>query len=142
MFPAYLSALHRSFGMDALVVTGTTIAFVYSSIQLSAACISGTPTMHVFFETSGMLLLFVTMGKYFEAYAKGTTISAMTSLLKLQPRQAVLVKKGWERYVQAETTDAKDVIVPDDCDDEELENIDIDLVQKGNSSVISILYVF
>jgi hypothetical protein len=60
----------------------------------------------------------------------------------LQPRQAVLVKKGWERYVQAETTDAKDVIVPVDCDDEELENIDIDLVQKGKSSVISILHVF
>jgi cation transport ATPase len=58
---AYLSALHGSFGMDALVVTGTTIAFTYSSIQLAASCISGVPTMHVFFETSGMLLLFVTM---------------------------------------------------------------------------------
>ena len=61
-YVAYLSALHRSFGMDALVVTGTSIAFVYSSIQLGCSCASGVPTMHVFFETSGMLLLFVTMG--------------------------------------------------------------------------------
>jgi len=134
---AYLSALHRSFGMDALVVTGTTIAFVYSSIQLAVSCASGVPTMHVFFETSGMLLLFVTMGKYFEAYAKGTTISAMTSLLKLQPRQAVLVTKGSERYKHAfdkVPEDGKTTASSSDTTDEEeeLESIDIDLIQKGD----------
>ena len=147
--------MHGSFGMDALVVTGTTISFVYSSIQLTASCLTGVPTMHVFFETSGMLLLFVTMGKYFEAYAKGSTISAMTSLLKLQPRQAVLVTRGAERYLETKdgnntsandnsseknggTEKAEDT--DDDGDAEETDIIDIDLIQKGSFLSFSITF--
>jgi P-type Cu+ transporter len=87
---AFLGAMHGSFGMDCLVVTGTTITFVYSFIQLCLSCQSGEPSMHIFFETSGMLLMFVTLGKYLEAYAKGSTASAMTSLLKLQPQKVLI----------------------------------------------------
>ncbi len=68
---AILGAMHGNFGMDCLVVTGTFITFLYSCIQLAMACQSGIPTTHVFFETTGMLLMFVTIGKFIEAYAKG-----------------------------------------------------------------------
>ena len=84
-------ALHGSFGMDCLVVTGTTVTFVYSCVQLTLACRTGEPTKHVFFEVSGMLLMFVTFGKYLEAYAKGKTVSAITNLLSMQPSHALLV---------------------------------------------------
>ena len=84
-------ALHGSFGMDCLVVVGTTVTFVYSCVQLSLACSTGEPTNHVFFEASGMLLMFVTFGKYLEAYAKGKTVSAITNLLSMQPSHALLV---------------------------------------------------
>lgn len=123
---AYLSALHGSFGMDALVVTGTTIAFVYSCVQLACSCASATPTMHVFFETSGMLLLFVTMGKYFEAYAKGTTISSMANLLKLQPRKAALVVSGGILSSDGGAVDVEGEAA------EEVEDIDVELIQRGD----------
>ena len=84
-------ALHGSFGMDCLVVVGTTVTFIYSCVQLSLACNTGEPTKHVFFEASGMLLMFVTFGKYLEAYAKGKTVSAITNLLSMQPSHALLV---------------------------------------------------
>jgi Cu+-exporting ATPase len=90
---AFLGALHGNFGMDALVVTGTTITFVYSVVSLLMSCATGMPSKHVFFEASGMLLMFVTMGKFFEAYAKGRSVNAITNLLKLQPTQALLVEK-------------------------------------------------
>lgn len=77
--------------MDCLVVTGTTVTFVYSCVQLTRACQTGEPTKHVFFEASGMLLMFVTFGKYLEAYAKGKTVSAITKLLEMQPSHALLV---------------------------------------------------
>ena len=77
--------------MDCLVVVGTTVTFVYSCVQLSLACSTGEPTNHVFFEASGMLLMFVTFGKYLEAYAKGKTVSAITDLLSMQPSHALLV---------------------------------------------------
>lgn len=41
---AFLSALHYSFGMDCLVVTGTTITFVYSIVSLMLSCSTGIPT--------------------------------------------------------------------------------------------------
>ena len=90
---AFLSAIHCGFGMDFLVVTGTTVTFAYSLMQFVLSCHSHVPSKNVFFETSGMLLLFVTLGKYLESYAKGSTTSAMTSLLALQPRNAVLVER-------------------------------------------------
>ena len=126
--------------MDALVSTGTTIAFTYSFIMMMSSCVhtsthghhdSEQYHHHVFFETSGMLLLFVTMGKYFEAYAKGSTIKNMTSLLKLQPRQAILVTKGNEKY----TCDRSNVIKSSNVnEDEDTEHIDVDLIQKGTKS--------
>lgn len=73
------------------MVTGTTVTFIYSVVQLSYACETGVPTTHVFFEASGMLLMFVTFGKFIEAYAKGKTVSAITNLLKMQPSHALLV---------------------------------------------------
>jgi Cu+-exporting ATPase len=68
---AFLGAINGNFGMDCLVVTGTTVTFVYSLTQLYLACEASIPTKHVFFEVSGMLLMFVTFGKFVEAYAKG-----------------------------------------------------------------------
>ena len=90
-FHTTIGALHGSFGMDCLVVVGTTVTFVYSCVQLSLACSTGEQTKHVFFEASGMLLMFVTFGKYLEAYAKGKTVSAITNLLSMQPSHALLV---------------------------------------------------
>jgi len=86
--------MHGNFGMDCLVVTGTSISFAYSSVQLAFACANHVPTTHVFFEASGMLLMFVTLGKFMEAYARGKSASAITNLLKLQPSRALLVAGG------------------------------------------------
>lgn len=88
---ALIGAYHGSLGMDFLVMTGTSITFLYSIIKLFYACGSGIPTNHIFFETTGMLLMFVTIGKYIEAYAKGKSASSIAELLQLQPREAFLV---------------------------------------------------
>lgn len=84
---AVIGALHGTFGMDCLVTTGTSITFLYSCVQLGLACHSAVPTTHVFFETTGMLLMFVTIGKFIEAYAKRRSFAAISNLLKLQPRE-------------------------------------------------------
>jgi P-type Cu+ transporter len=150
---AFLSAMHGSFGMDCLVVTGTTITFVYSSLQLFFACYSGVSSDHMFFETSGMLLMFVTIGKYIEAYAKGATASAMTSLLKLQPRKAFLVSnmihsplsESPSCYTTTSThsslttppqsptaTNTIDLISDDDWIENEVKEIDLELLDRND----------
>jgi len=84
---AVLGAMHGTFGMDCLVTVGTSITFLYSIVQIVLACHAHTPTTHVFFETTGMLLMFVTIGKFIEAYAKRRSFAAISNLLKLQPRE-------------------------------------------------------
>ena len=90
----YVAAYHNFpiMGMDFLVCFGTTAAYVYSLIALFIEVFSGSNSdvdndMHLqpTFETGAMLIAFVTMGKYFEAYAKGKTASALQTLMKLQP---------------------------------------------------------
>jgi Cu+-exporting ATPase len=87
---AAISAIHGTFGMDFLIALGTTVTFLYSFVSVIFAIIYGIRAQHLFFEASGMLLLFVTFGKFLEAYAKGQTVSAMSTLLKLQPQEVCL----------------------------------------------------
>jgi Cu+-exporting ATPase len=93
----YVAAYHsfqngRVMGMDFLISLGTTAAYLYSVIVLGITAFGFLADVHTggmrlkaTFETSAMLLTFVTFGKYLEAYAKGKTASALQTLMELQP---------------------------------------------------------
>jgi Cu+-exporting ATPase len=93
----YVAAYHsfkngRVMGMAFLVCLGTTAAYLYSVIVLGISSMGLTADVEqeglhlkATFETSAMLLTFVTLGKYLEAYAKGKTASALQTLMELQP---------------------------------------------------------
>lgn len=123
---ALVSAVHGSFGMDFLVMTGTFITFAYSAVKIYFACALQQPTEHVFFEVTGMLLLFVTIGKYIESYAKGKSATSVAELLKLQPREAYLVSDS----------SADEILDPDIKDpnvhEEHVKLISVNLLQKGD----------
>ena len=113
----YAAAYHSfpTLGMDFLVVMGTTAAYVYSLIVFfirlfdsmgqsqaipgsvddtgsdGSATISSQHHLKPTFETGAMLLTFVTLGKFLEAYAKGKTASALQRLMELQPVSAARV---------------------------------------------------
>mmetsp|Transcript_27731 Transcript_27731/g.42447 ORF Transcript_27731/g.42447 Transcript_27731/m.42447 type:complete len:1162 (-) Transcript_27731:1988-5473(-) len=79
----------RVLGMDFLVVMGTSASYLYSItvflLQLSGVT---STTLHPTFETSAMLITFVTLGKFLEAFAKGKTATALQKLMELQPSTA------------------------------------------------------
>lgn len=89
---AWLGAKHGSLGMDALVVMGTSSAYLFSVCVLLVKC-SFDPMFpsKCTFETAAMLLTLVSLGKLMEAIAKGQTSSSLTALVKLQPRTALLL---------------------------------------------------
>lgn len=76
----------RVMGMDFLVVLGTTASYVYSIVLFALQLLTGEMTeLMPNFMTGGMLLTFVTLGKFLESYAKGKTASALQTLMELQP---------------------------------------------------------
>ncbi|CAN0357323.1 unnamed protein product, partial [Ectocarpus sp. 6 AP-2014] len=93
---AYKSAKHWSFGMDMLVVVGTSVSYLYSSLALLLACSLpgdlGDHRPHLFLESPAMLLTFIALGKFLEVLAKRKTSQALVLLLSAQPHHAVLVE--------------------------------------------------
>jgi Cu+-exporting ATPase len=90
---AYRSLRHRAPTMDVLVILGTSAAFFYSLFVLAFAPLaSSDPSYHpkVFFDTSSMLITFVTLGRYLENLAKGKTSEALSKLLSLAPPAATI----------------------------------------------------
>ncbi|SCV69131.1 BQ2448_2151 [Microbotryum intermedium] len=89
---AWRALRHGSATMDVLVVFGTTAAFAFSSVTLLLAPFSGDADYHpkVFFETSTMLITFISLGRYLENLAKGQTSSALSRLMSLSPSQAII----------------------------------------------------
>lgn len=77
---------------DVLVVLGTSSAFCYSVLAMFFAMFSSDPDYHpqTFFDTSTMLITFVSLGRYIENIAKGKTSAALTDLLSLTPSSATI----------------------------------------------------
>lgn len=91
---AFKGLQHGMMGMDFLIIVGTTASYLYSFVSFVGAGLSEHYHGHHFFESSTMLLTFVTLGKYMESMAKGKTADALSELAKLQPKTAVLIVSG------------------------------------------------
>ena len=136
----FKSLWHRSPNMDTLVALGSTASFVYSVYALfamtgaqargDAAQVMGW--MHEFyFESAGMILTLITVGKMLEARSKGRTTDALKGLMKLAPQTATLLVDGQERTVPIGDVKQGDLFVVRPG-----ENIPVDgVVLEGHSAV-------
>ena len=112
--------LHGSPNMDSLIALGSAASFAYSVVslyQMANAFVAGDiaaahHAMHgMYFETAGVILALISLGKFFEARAKGHTTGAISALMNLAPKTAILVKDGIEQEVPADTVMVGDVLV-------------------------------
>ncbi|KXN84236.1 putative copper-transporting ATPase HMA5 [Leucoagaricus sp. SymC.cos] len=89
---AYKSLKHGSATMDVLVVLGTSAAYFYSLFVMVTAMFNTTPDYRpfLFFETSTMIIMFVSLGRYLENKSRGKTSAALTDLMALAPSMATI----------------------------------------------------
>jgi Cu+-exporting ATPase len=88
---AYKSLKHRSPTMDVLVVLGTSCAFSFSILVMVVSLLMPPHTRpSTIFDTSTMLITFVTLGRYLENSAKGRTSRALSRLMSLAPSMATI----------------------------------------------------
>ncbi|WP_303685033.1 heavy metal translocating P-type ATPase, partial [Anaerovibrio lipolyticus] len=66
---------------------------------------------NLYFESAGMIVTLITMGKYLEARAKGQTSRALEKLMDLAPKQATVIKDGAEELVAVESLAIGDIVV-------------------------------
>ncbi|KAL5095625.1 hypothetical protein Trisim1_000395 [Trichoderma cf. simile WF8] len=88
---AYKSLKHRSPTMDVLVMLGTSCAFFFSILAMVVSLVLPPHSKPgTIFDTSTMLITFVTLGRYLENRAKGQTSKALSRLMSLAPSMATI----------------------------------------------------
>ena len=116
----YKTLFHLSPNMDSLIAIGSSAAIVYGVYAIYkigwALGRADMMTVHMFsmdlyFESAGMILTLITLGKFFESRAKGKTSDAITKLMNLAPKTAVREKDGAEEKIPVEEVQPGDVLI-------------------------------
>jgi Cu+-exporting ATPase len=104
----FKSLANLSPNMDSLIAIGTSAAYLYSLIEI----ILQFPHPHdLYFESAGVILTLVSIGRYIEAKAKKRTGDAVQSLLDLTPKEAVVLRDGKESVIEALSVQAGDIVI-------------------------------
>lgn len=128
---AYRSLRSKSANMDVLVAMGTSAAYFYSIYETVQSLRLPDYDPHLYFETSAILITLILFGKYLEANAKGRTKQAISRLLKLQAKEARVIRDGKEVMLPVEA-----VVVGDRLIIKPGEKIPVDgTIVKGNTSI-------
>lgn len=116
----FKSLKNKSPNMDSLVAIGSMAAFIYGVYAIYKVSYAlGANDMEVvhsfshdlYFESTGMILVLITLGKYFETRAKKKTSNAISSLMDLTPKIARVEKDGKEVEVPLEEIEKGDLII-------------------------------
>ncbi len=136
----FKALINRAPNMDTLVSLGSAAAYawsVFALFMMTDAVLKGdteavmTYMDEFYFESSAMILTLITVGKTLEARSKGKTTDALKSLMKLAPKQAVIIRGGQEVTVPVEQVKKGDIFVVRPG-----ESIPVDgVIIEGNSAV-------
>lgn len=111
----FKTLFHGSPNMDSLIAIGSGAAIVYGIYAIYKIGIGfghgDMVTVHSFmmdlyFESAGMIVTLITLGKTLEARAKGKTSDAITKLMNLAPKTATVERDGQEMVVPVEEVQA------------------------------------
>ncbi|MEG3257882.1 heavy metal translocating P-type ATPase [Streptococcus suis] len=102
--------------MDSLIAVGTGAALVQGLLMIVFLQMGKEVAMHghhpeLYFESAAVILTLITLGKYFEARAKGQTSEAIKKLMDLAPKTAQVLRNGQEMQVPIEEVVVGDQVI-------------------------------
>ena len=128
----YKAIINRSPNMDSLIAMGTTAAIVYSIYSVYQISIGDFGAVEgLYFETAGVILTLILLGKSLEAVSKGRTSEAIKKLMGLAPKTAIVIRDGKEFEVPIDEVEIGHIILVKPG-----EKIPVDgVVTEGNTSI-------
>ena len=98
--------------MDSLVALGSGAAVIYSLYSTVLIYLGNEHSvMNLYYESAGVILTLITLGKYFEAVSKERTSGAIAALVSLAPKTANVMRNGEEVKLNVENIVIGDIIV-------------------------------
>ncbi|MDD3341068.1 MAG: heavy metal translocating P-type ATPase [Bacilli bacterium] len=128
----FRALLERSPNMDSLIAIGTSAAVLYS-LYNTVMIAKGMPMLahSLYYETAGVIITLILLGKYLETVSKGKTSEAIKKLMGLAPKSAIVKRNGTEKEIPIE-----DVLVGDILLVKPGTKIPVDgLIIEGNTSI-------
>ena len=112
---------HLSPNMDSLIALGASAAIVYGVFAMyrisfglghGDMAVVAQYSQDLYFESAGMILTLITVGKYLESRSKGKTSEAITKLMDLSPKTAIVLSEdGTETEVPTEALRSGDIFL-------------------------------
>lgn len=102
----------RSPNMDSLIAIGTSAAVLYSiynTVQIANGHFRAVESLY--FETAGVIITLILLGKTLEAVSKGRTSEAIKKLMGLAPKTALVIQNGVEKEMPIEEVEIGDIII-------------------------------
>ncbi len=128
----FVSLFRRNPNMDSLIAMGTGAAVlygIYATIQIAKGEVQFAGDLY--FESAGVIITLILLGKYFEALSKGKTSESIQKLMKLAPKTALLLQEKEEIRIPIEKVKVGDVLIVKPG-----ERIPVDgVVIKGNTTI-------
>ncbi len=106
--------LRKSPNMDSLIAVGTGAAFIYSTwglVEIALGINVHERVMDLYFESAGVLIALVSLGKYFESRSKYHTSDAISQLVELTPDRATLIDGAEQREVATDEIEVDDILL-------------------------------
>lgn len=108
----FKSLIRRSPNMDSLIAIGTTAAVLYSlynTWQIAQGQFQAVESLY--FETAGVIITLILLGKSLEAVSKGRTSEAIKKLMGLAPKTALIIQDGTEKEIPIDEVEIGDIII-------------------------------
>lgn len=98
--------------MDSLIAIATSAAFIYG-LYAVIKIMGGNSDMvtELYFDSIGVIITLIMLGKYLESVSKGKTSEAIKALMGLQPKEATIIRDGKEVKIPIEEVEVGHLIV-------------------------------
>ena len=111
VYAGWLILSRRAADMNSLITIGTLAAFLYSLIVTISPGIFPVDLQEVYYESVGVIITLIMLGRLLEAIAKGGTTEAIRKLIGLQAKTARVMRDGQEIDVPIEAVQIADIVV-------------------------------
>ena len=108
----FKSLLRRNPNMDSLIAVGTSSAVLYSVYNTWRIALGNFGAVEsLYFETAGVIITLILLGKSLEAVSKGRTGEAIKKLMGLTPKTALILQDGAEKEIPLDEVEIGDIII-------------------------------
>lgn len=108
----FKSLFQKSPNMDSLIAVGTTAAVAFSLYNTFQIVKGNFQAVHsLYFESAGVIITLILLGKMLEAVSKGKTGEAIKKLMGLAPKTAFVIQNSAETEIPVEEVEIGDIII-------------------------------